>query len=130
MIAPNGIATRQVGRIDTLATNHSWWTNSRHWTGLRKAARTVSSDIAAKLPASRKTHPAGVVMGLEIPLLGTVCSGQPGTHRVKGDHQTRCRCLPNTVLKPRQGGPAARARRSLTGSVSSAAWLRPADAER
>src|SRR3954454_21253711 len=74
MIAPNGIATRQVGRIDTLATNHSWWTNSRHWTGLRKAARTVSSDIAAKLPASRKTHPAGVVMGLEIPLLGTVCA--------------------------------------------------------
>src|SRR3954469_12883598 len=73
MIAPNGMATRQVGRIDTLATNHSWWTNSRHCTGRRKAARTASSDIAAKLPGARKTHPAGVVMEREIPLLGIVC---------------------------------------------------------
>src|SRR5690349_7236883 len=62
MIAPNGIATRQVGRIDTLATNQSCWTNSRHCTGRRNAARTVSSDIAAKLPASRKTHLAGMVV--------------------------------------------------------------------
>src|SRR3954470_13935945 len=62
MMAPNGIATRQVGRIDTLATNQSWWTNSRHWTGRRKAARTVSRDMAAKLPASRKTHLAGIVV--------------------------------------------------------------------
>src|SRR3954447_5596683 len=116
MIAPNGMATRQVGRIDTLATNHSWWTNSRHWTGLRKAARTVSSDIAAKLPASRKTHPAGVVMELEIPLLGTVCSGQPGTHRVKGDHQTRCRYRllpPSETSSGRPPGARERERKTL-----------------
>src|SRR3954471_18582071 len=62
MMAPNGIATRQVGRIDTLATNQSWWTNSRHWTGRRNAARTVSRDMAAKLPASRNTHFAGIVV--------------------------------------------------------------------
>src|SRR3954454_5841309 len=62
MIAPNGMATRHVGRIETLATNHSCWTNSRHWTGRRNAARTVSRDIAAKLPASRKTHLAGIVV--------------------------------------------------------------------
>src|SRR3954447_8159002 len=61
MIAPKGIATRHVGRIETLATNHSWSTNSRHWTGRLNAARAVSSDIAAKLPASRKTHLAGMV---------------------------------------------------------------------
>src|SRR3954471_21319609 len=85
MMAPNGIATRQVGRIDTLATNHSWWTNSRHCTGRRNAARTVSSDIAAKLPASRNTQPAGVdVMGREIPLLGIVVAQRStGIHRDK-----------------------------------------------
>src|SRR3954447_22959364 len=62
MIAPNGMATRHVGRIETLATNQSCWTNSRHCTGRRNAARTVSSDIAAKLPASRNTHLAGMVV--------------------------------------------------------------------
>ena len=55
MIAPNGIATRQAGRIETLATNQHCCRNSRHWNGRRKTARPVSSDIATKLPVSRNS---------------------------------------------------------------------------
>src|SRR3954471_17144177 len=114
MIAPKGIATRQVGRIDTLATNHSWWTNSRHWTGRRKAARTVSSDIAAKPPASRKTHPAGVVMERGFPCLGS--SVQTADSRVLNGSKVITRPDVHTagspLLKPRQQGSRASAVRT------------------
>ena len=54
MMAPNGIEVSVVGRIETLATNQHCWMNSRHWNGALNTARRVSSDMAAKLPVSRR----------------------------------------------------------------------------
>lgn len=46
MTAPNGIATRALGRIDTLATNQNCPTNSRVWNG------RFGSSLATSSPSS------------------------------------------------------------------------------
>src|SRR4051812_26048425 len=114
MIAPKGIATRQVGRMETLATNHSWSTNSRHWTGRLNAARAVSSDIAAKLPASRKTHLAGMVaIDARAPK-----HGGPGRPAGQGRLQM-AKIMPvetdNQTLRSRQSDAASGTRIGLRG---------------
>src|SRR4051795_836233 len=77
MIAPNGIATRQAGKIDTLATNQHCCRNSRHWNGRRNTARPVSSDIATKLPVSRNSA-AGLVTRWPLQADDAAAWGQTG----------------------------------------------------
>lgn len=46
MTAPNGIDTRAVGRIETLAMNQNCWISSRVWKGRRNVSRTTSRPSA------------------------------------------------------------------------------------
>jgi hypothetical protein len=58
MTAPNGMETRMVGMIVTLAMNHACSTNSRNWKGRRGISRVTSAAIAANSP-ERRSAPVG-----------------------------------------------------------------------
>src|SRR6476620_5884062 len=59
MTAPNGMDTRAVGRIVTLAMNHACWMNSLTWNGRLGSARMTSRARANSEPDCRRAPVRG-----------------------------------------------------------------------
>src|SRR3954466_5474758 len=59
MTAPNGMETRAVGRMVTLAMNHACWMNSLTWKGRFGSARNTSRVSAKSEPDWRRAPVRG-----------------------------------------------------------------------
>ena len=127
MTAPNGMETRAVGRIVTLAMNHACWMNSLTWNGRFGRARSTSSASAKSEPDWRRAPVRGAATsahladGSEAPAdAGSDVRGRrlgmapvpaaDGTTRAAGSRRCRGTSAPGRALG------AARALPSLVGS--------------
>src|SRR6476469_5922095 len=110
MTAPNGMDTRAVGRIVTLAMNHACWMNSLTWNGRFGRARNTSRASAKSEPDWRRAPVRGAATSAH-PRPDT---GDAGVARLEGAGRRRDAVVPAPATRRALGATRlAVARREL-----------------
>src|SRR6478735_88095 len=105
MTAPNGMETRAVGRIVTLAMNHACWMNSLTWNGRLGRARNTSRASAKSEPDWRRAPVRGAATSAH-PRPDT---GDAGVARLEGPRWRGDAVVP----APAAGGSLGATRRAV-----------------